>query len=263
MFARFARLPLRRCLHTSASGAVHQTRFNRYGLVLTVGAATSYLAWRLNSDAHRIALDSNPSSSRPSTTTPSKDKFSHPETPSSTKDSSESSEPSQPETSHDSTEASEPIKDTKEGEEGEEPSSEEHGGGGAYNPVTGEINWDCPCLGGMAHGPCGEEFKEAFSCFVHSEQEPKGIDCIEKFKGMQNCFKEHPEHYASELEGDEEEDEVAPAEPGSEKNSELSDHDVSDSSEVPQASSTDEHGLKKPKQKGSLESAPSPASAHT
>ena len=25
-----------------------------------------------------------------------------------------------------------------------------------------EINWDCPCLGGMAHGPCGEEFKAAF-----------------------------------------------------------------------------------------------------
>ncbi|KAK5264005.1 Oxidoreductase, partial [Exophiala xenobiotica] len=24
---------------------------------------------------------------------------------------------------------------------------------GAFNPETGEINWDCPCLGGMAHGP--------------------------------------------------------------------------------------------------------------
>ena len=23
----------------------------------------------------------------------------------------------------------------------------------AYNPETGEINWDCPCLGGMAYGP--------------------------------------------------------------------------------------------------------------
>lgn len=53
---------------------------------------------------------------------------------------------------------------------------------GAFNPETGEINWDCPCLGGMAHGPCGEEFRAAFSCFVYSEQEPKGIDCIEKFK---------------------------------------------------------------------------------
>lgn len=34
----------------------------------------------------------------------------------------------------------------------------------------------------MAHGPCGEEFKAAFSCFVYSNDEPKGIDCIEKFK---------------------------------------------------------------------------------
>jgi len=24
---------------------------------------------------------------------------------------------------------------------------------GAFNEETGEINWDCPCLGGMAHGP--------------------------------------------------------------------------------------------------------------
>jgi intermembrane space import and assembly protein 40 len=53
---------------------------------------------------------------------------------------------------------------------------------GAFNPETGEINWDCPCLGGMAHGPCGEEFKAAFSCFVYSTEEPKGMDCIEKFQ---------------------------------------------------------------------------------
>jgi intermembrane space import and assembly protein 40 len=53
---------------------------------------------------------------------------------------------------------------------------------GAFNPETGEINWDCPCLGGMAHGPCGEEFKAAFSCFVYSKEEPKGMECIDKFK---------------------------------------------------------------------------------
>ncbi|KAI5953612.1 MIA40 [Candida jiufengensis] len=69
----------------------------------------------------------------------------------------------------------------------------------AYNPETGEINWDCPCLGGMAHGPCGEEFKEAFSCFVFSETEPKGIDCIKKFENMRSCFKKYPDHYKEEL----------------------------------------------------------------
>jgi intermembrane space import and assembly protein 40 len=59
---------------------------------------------------------------------------------------------------------------------------EEAGQQGAFNPETGEINWDCPCLGGMADGPCGDEFKAAFSCFVYSQEEPKGVDCIENFK---------------------------------------------------------------------------------
>ncbi|KAJ4003560.1 Oxidoreductase [Fusarium irregulare] len=81
---------------------------------------------------------------------------------------------------------------------------EEAGQQGAFNPETGEINWDCPCLGGMAHGPCGEEFKTAFSCFVFSEEEPKGMDCIEKFQGMQECFKKYPEIYGAELADDEE-----------------------------------------------------------
>lgn len=67
----------------------------------------------------------------------------------------------------------------------------------AYDPETGEINWDCPCLGGMADGPCGEEFKAAFACFVYSEAEPKGVDCVEKFRGMQDCFRKHPDVYGN------------------------------------------------------------------
>ncbi|KAH8882887.1 hypothetical protein GQ53DRAFT_436541 [Thozetella sp. PMI_491] len=81
---------------------------------------------------------------------------------------------------------------------------DEAGQQGAFNPETGEINWDCPCLGGMAHGPCGEEFKAAFSCFVYSDEEPKGIECIDKFQHMQDCFRLHPEIYAAELAEDEE-----------------------------------------------------------
>ncbi|KAF1850718.1 uncharacterized protein K460DRAFT_361480 [Cucurbitaria berberidis CBS 394.84] len=73
---------------------------------------------------------------------------------------------------------------------------------GAFNPETGEINWDCPCLGGMADGPCGNEFKAAFSCFVYSQEEPKGMECIDKFKDMQNCFRKYPEVYGSELDSD-------------------------------------------------------------
>ncbi|WFD19125.1 Oxidoreductase [Malassezia caprae] len=73
----------------------------------------------------------------------------------------------------------------------------------AYDERTGEINWYCPCLGGMADGPCGEEFKAAFSCFVFSEADPKGIDCVDKFKLMQDCFRRHPEVYADEIAADE------------------------------------------------------------
>ena len=82
--------------------------------------------------------------------------------------------------SHTSNESAEGA--TAQEAESPEELEQEAEGEGAFNPETGEINWDCPCLGGMAHGPCGEEFKAAFSCFVFSEQEPKGMDCVDKFK---------------------------------------------------------------------------------
>ncbi|GFZ49459.1 Mitochondrial import inner membrane translocase TIM40 [Saitozyma sp. JCM 24511] len=87
--------------------------------------------------------------------------------------------------------------------EAEETPSSSGSNEGAFNEETGEINWDCPCLGGMAHGPCGEQFKAAFSCFVFSEAEPKGVDCVELFKAMQDCFREHPDVYGEEIDDDE------------------------------------------------------------
>ena len=75
---------------------------------------------------------------------------------------------------------------------------------------SGEINWDCPCLQGMADGPCGTEFKDAFSCFHYSEEEPKGANCIEQFTAMQKCFLQYPEVYGG-LDDDLEE-ESAPTE---------------------------------------------------
>lgn len=57
----------------------------------------------------------------------------------------------------------------------------------------GTINWDCPCLGGMAYGPCGTEFRAAFSCFHYSTAEQKGSDCLEPFMAMQECFRKYPE----------------------------------------------------------------------
>ncbi|CAO3615280.1 unnamed protein product [Cunninghamella blakesleeana] len=71
---------------------------------------------------------------------------------------------------------------------------------------NGEINWDCPCLGGMAQGPCGEQFKAAFSCFVYSDAEPKGVDCVDKFKDMQDCFRQHPDVYGDEIDDEDDEE---------------------------------------------------------
>ncbi|KAJ1837945.1 Oxidoreductase [Coemansia sp. RSA 2703] len=99
----------------------------------------------------------------------------------------------------------------------------------AFNPDTGEINWDCPCLGGMAQGPCGEQFKSAFSCFVYSEEEPKGMDCIDAFKAMQECFKQHPDVYADELADEDDED----------------DEDVGNVTEEDSGSDTEDEGDKK------------------
>ncbi|PPQ63482.1 hypothetical protein CVT24_005139 [Panaeolus cyanescens] len=111
---------------------------------------------------------------------------------------------------------------------------------GAYDPVTGEINWDCPCLGGMAHGPCGEEFKEAFSCFVYSEAEPKGINCVEKFQAMQNCFRAHPDVYADEImRDDDDETPEASASSNDSQNPQPTDDTLSDPTSEPQRPSQD------------------------
>ncbi|KAL8621362.1 Mitochondrial intermembrane space import and assembly protein 40-B [Nucella lapillus] len=69
---------------------------------------------------------------------------------------------------------------------------------------NGDINWNCPCLGGMASGPCGVQFREAFSCFHHSPAEPKGSDCYESFRKMQDCFTSYPDVYPSKEEEGEE-----------------------------------------------------------
>ncbi|XP_026744843.1 mitochondrial intermembrane space import and assembly protein 40 [Trichoplusia ni] len=72
--------------------------------------------------------------------------------------------------------------------------------------ADGSINWGCPCLGGMATGPCGSQFREAFSCFHYSDADPKGSDCYEKFSVMQECMSHYPELY-----GKDDDDELAAA----------------------------------------------------
>ncbi|XP_058932686.1 mitochondrial intermembrane space import and assembly protein 40 [Kogia breviceps] len=65
---------------------------------------------------------------------------------------------------------------------------------------NGDINWNCPCLGGMASGPCGEQFKAAFSCFHYSKEDVKGSDCIDQFRAMQECMQKYPDLYPQEEE---------------------------------------------------------------
>uniref|UniRef100_A0A2K5LSR1 Mitochondrial intermembrane space import and assembly protein 40 n=1 Tax=Cercocebus atys TaxID=9531 RepID=A0A2K5LSR1_CERAT len=80
------------------------------------------------------------------------------------------------------------------------------------NTANGDINWNCPCLGRMTSGPCGEQFKSAFSCFHYSMEEIKGSDCVDRFRAMQECMQKYPDLYPQEDEDEEEEEEKQPAE---------------------------------------------------
>ncbi|GJJ06555.1 hypothetical protein Clacol_000747 [Clathrus columnatus] len=197
-------LPLHRPAYRAYSTWKTETPRNLHLPVIFSGilVVSGYVGWRLTS-TQKIALDAP--QQRPS----------HPSTQISAHASAHVDEKEgipQPQISTDSSEnvpeTPSPSSDTLPTPSGQDEESEGEGeesqGSSAFNPETGEINWDCPCLGGMAHGPCGLQFREAFSCFVFSEQEPKGIDCIEKFRLMQECFREHPEVYGEELIGDDE-----------------------------------------------------------
>ena len=230
MLRGVARLSLRRGIHTSrpVSSAVG---LSRHRFAMAAGAsviAASYLGWRISlENSGDIALDSDSTRNfffypkilridgsvllvRPKPkprTTPtqipplaqsSEETIFAPPPPSGDASAeSQAASDGVDEKANADTDAP-PLKE--EGEEGggaggEAEEEESSSAGGAFDPVTGKINWDCPCLGGMAHGPCGMQFREAFSCFVFSEQEPKGIDCVEKFKAMQDCFRENPDVY--------------------------------------------------------------------
>ncbi|KAH9034834.1 hypothetical protein EDB85DRAFT_1945650 [Lactarius pseudohatsudake] len=197
MLGRVARMSLRRGLHTVSSSSP-ASYISRHKLATAVGAsviAASYLGWRMNLESRIIALDSD------SALTPKPTTRATSVTPSEEPQPTPSPAIPELETGH-----------LDEKEEGS-PSEEEASPQGAFDPVTGKINWDCPCLGGMAYGPCGMQFREAFSCFVFSEEEPKGIDCVEKFKAMQDCFRENPDVYGDEIMKDDEEDEELPTQP--------------------------------------------------
>jgi intermembrane space import and assembly protein 40 len=198
---------IRRTLHTQAGSGPGALRANRLAFAGAASAvAVTYFAWRTSSPSKQLALDTNRKirEHKPNYCVPPGlitvfvptaekakvvDHTAH----------LEPSPVSEPEPTSELPKASTGTPTTmvtQDDDESEGDSDHPQPGEAAFNPVTGEINWDCPCLGGMAHGPCGMQFREAFSCFVFSEQEPKGIDCVAKFKAMQDCFREHPDVYA-------------------------------------------------------------------
>ncbi|XP_031423029.1 mitochondrial intermembrane space import and assembly protein 40 [Clupea harengus] len=70
---------------------------------------------------------------------------------------------------------------------------------------TGEINWACPCLDGMATGPCGAEFRAAFTCFHFSRADERGEECLQPLRDMQACLRTHvysPQEEQQEEEGE-------------------------------------------------------------
>lgn len=206
MLRRFVHIPLRRCFRTTTPPPRTLNVFS-LAIASTIAAATTCVTYQLVSDSRVISLDSNTSLSREETDDNHTTRW---QTHSQAVDESLSRSPQEP--TQQNTDLAHHNGDSHTAGSADETIRDDGGsGGGAYNPTTGEINWDCPCLGGMAHGPCGQQFREAFSCFVFSEEEPKGINCVDKFKAMQNCFREHPEVYRDEiLDEDEEDTEKAP-----------------------------------------------------
>lgn len=62
---------------------------------------------------------------------------------------------------------------------------------------NGAINWDCPCLGGMASGPCSLFFRRAFTCFHNSDSANKGAECLSDFAALTECLAKYPKLYGN------------------------------------------------------------------
>ncbi|KAG9097545.1 Oxidoreductase [Ceratobasidium sp. UAMH 11750] len=223
--AAFRSSALRRTIYTARTSNATRSSWVSSGAVLVAGGVTyaAYYSWNIDTRNRRIALDEKAPQKPPTKSTPEPPRKS---TDNTSVDAPAPAKPSpgEPGVLKPSGETPTPTAavgsnpPTDEEEQSEE-DKDRAASQGAYNPETGEINWDCPCLGGMAHGPCGPQFREAFSCFVYSNEEPKGVDCVEKFKAMQDCFREHPDVYGEEIDddGEEEEAEEESAKPGAEQ----------------------------------------------
>lgn len=82
---------------------------------------------------------------------------------------------------------------------------------------------DCPCIASMKDGPCGTKFLFAYECFLRSESEPKGSNCVDAFVQMHECMNEHPEVYDLDEEENEDPAKLRSAPPRSENAAEKPD----------------------------------------
>jgi intermembrane space import and assembly protein 40 len=55
---------------------------------------------------------------------------------------------------------------------------------------------ECPCVAELRDGPCGEAFTEAFVCFIKSQAEEKGSDCVSPFIALQKCVQANKDAFA-------------------------------------------------------------------
>ena len=47
----------------------------------------------------------------------------------------------------------------------------------------------------LLEGACDSSFAAAQKCYIDSEAEVKGSDCLDKFRAMHQCFQENPLQY--------------------------------------------------------------------
>ena len=69
----------------------------------------------------------------------------------------------------------------------------------------GTINWECPCIQREVVGPCGVEFRTAFSAYVDmkNEGQTKPSDTfMTAIKSFNTCAGKFPEYYMPRLKDD-------------------------------------------------------------
>ncbi|XP_060185789.1 mitochondrial intermembrane space import and assembly protein 40 homolog [Lycium barbarum] len=58
---------------------------------------------------------------------------------------------------------------------------------------------ECPCIAHLRSGPCGNQFSDAFLCFLKSTAEEKGSDCVSPFVALQSCIKANPNAFSKDI----------------------------------------------------------------